>query len=61
VAEVPHLWLVNPEEKMLFVQRWSLAGYTTVLAASSGQTVRAEPFEEIEIQVGVLFGEHDDD
>lgn len=60
-AEVPHVWLVNPEEKMLLVQRWSPAGYTTVLAASSGQTVRAEPFEEIEIRVGVLFGEPDDD
>lgn len=60
-AEVPHLWLLNPEEKMLLVQRWSPAGYTTVLAASSGQTVRAEPFELIEIRASVLFGEEEDD
>jgi Uma2 family endonuclease len=60
-AEVPHFWLVNPEEKMLFVQRWSPAGYTTILSASSGQTVRAEPFEAIELRVGVLFGELEDD
>lgn len=60
-AEVPHVWLVNPEEKMLLVQRWSPSGYTTILAASSGQTVRAEPFEEIEIRVGMLFGEQEDD
>ena len=59
-AEVPHLWLLNPEEKMLLVQRWSPAGYTTILAASSGQTVRAEPFELIELRVSVLFGEEED-
>jgi len=59
-AEVPHLWLLNPEEKMLLVQRWSPAGYITVLAASSGQTVRAEPFDLIELRVGVLFGDEDD-
>lgn len=61
-AEVAHLWLVNPEEEMLHVQRWSPGGYTTVLAASSDQTVWAEPFEAIEFRVGVLFGnEYDDD
>jgi Uma2 family endonuclease len=60
-AEVPHFWLLNPEEKMLLVQRWSAAGYTTILAASSGQTVRAEPFEAIELRVGVLFGDEEDD
>ncbi len=59
-AEVPHIWLLNPEEKMLLVQRWSPAGYTTILAASSGQTVRAEPFELIELRVSVLFGEEED-
>ncbi len=59
-AEVPHIWLLNPEEKMLLVQRWSPAGYTTILAASSGQTVRAEPFELLEIRVSVLFGDEED-
>jgi Uma2 family endonuclease len=58
-AEVPHVWLVNPEERVLLVQRWSPAGYTTVLAASPGTTVRAEPFDAIEIRVGALFGEDD--
>jgi hypothetical protein len=46
---------------MLLVQRWSPAGYTTVLAASSSQTVRAEPFDLIEIRVGALFGEEDEE
>ena len=60
-SQVSHFWLLNPEEKMLLVQRWSPAGYTTILAATSGQTVRAEPFEAIELRVGVLFGDEEDD
>lgn len=41
----------------LTVLRWSDAGYITVLAAERGETVRAEPFEAIEISVGTLFGD----
>lgn len=39
------------------MQRWSPDGYTTILAASSGQIVRAEPFELVELHVSALFGE----
>jgi Uma2 family endonuclease len=59
-AEVPHYWIVKPEEKLLVIHRWSAAGYTIVLSATSGQSIRAEPFDAIEIKVGVLFGEDDD-
>jgi hypothetical protein len=45
---------------MLLVQRWSPAGYITILAASSGQIVRAEPFELIELRVSALLGEEED-
>jgi Uma2 family endonuclease len=55
-AGVPHYWIVKPEEALLIVHRWSEAGYTIVLTATSGQVVRAEPFEAIELRVGVLFG-----
>jgi len=58
-AEVPHYWIVKPEEAVLVVHRWSEAGYTIVLTASTGQTVRAEPFEAIELRVGRLFGAED--
>jgi hypothetical protein len=54
---VPHYWIVHPEQRMLLVQRWHADGYVTVLRATSGQTVRAEPFDAIEIDVGELFGE----
>ncbi|HWO21459.1 MAG TPA: Uma2 family endonuclease [Kofleriaceae bacterium] len=60
-AEVPHYWIVDPVEQILLVHRWSVDGYTVVLRAAAGDTVRAEPFDAIELRVGVLFGEEDDD
>jgi Uma2 family endonuclease len=54
---VPHYWLVDPTEATLMVLRWSEAGYVTVLSAERGETVRAEPFADIEIAVGTLFGD----
>jgi Uma2 family endonuclease len=54
---VPHYWIADPREGTLTVLRWSEAGYTTVLAAERGETVRAEPFDSIEIEVGTLFGD----
>jgi Uma2 family endonuclease len=60
-AEVPHYWLLDPEKKVLLVHRWSRDGYTVVQRATSGETVRAEPFDAIELRVGELFGDEDDD
>jgi hypothetical protein len=37
--------------------RWSADGYVTVLRAESHETVRPEPFQAIELHVGVLFGD----
>lgn len=54
---VPHYWLVDPREATLTVMRWSAEGYITVLAAARGETVRAEPFDAIDIEVGTLFGD----
>ncbi len=59
-AEVPHYWVIDPEEKILLVHRWSRDGYIVVQRAATGETVRAEPFEAIELQVGELFGDDDD-
>lgn len=60
-AEVPHYWILHPEEKLLLVHRWSPDGYTVVQRATAGETTRAEPFEAIELRVGVLFGDDEDD
>jgi Uma2 family endonuclease len=56
-SRVPHYWLVDPRDATLTVMRWSEAGFTTVLRAERGETVRPEPFEEIELAVGTLFGD----
>jgi Uma2 family endonuclease len=60
-AEVPHYWILDPEEKLLLVHRWSPEGYTVVQRVAAGETVRPEPFDAIELRVGVLFGDDEDD
>jgi Uma2 family endonuclease len=60
-AEVPYYWLLDPEEKILLVQRWTPAGYVVILRATSGDVVRAEPFEELELAVAELFGDEADE
>lgn len=60
-AEVPHYWIVDPEEKTLEVHRWERAGYTCILTATSGDVIRAEPFDAVELRAAVLFGDEDDD
>jgi Uma2 family endonuclease len=54
---IQHYWIVDPQQASRTVMRWSDAGYINVLVAERGETVRAEPFAEIEIDVGTLFGE----
>ena len=58
---VAHYWLVDPVEETLSVQRWHPDGYLEVLVADREARVRAEPFDAIELRVGVLFGDDDDD
>jgi hypothetical protein len=43
------------------VYRWYSDGDVEVLIAERDEVVRAEPFDAIELRVGVLFGEDDDD
>lgn len=57
---VPHYWILDPAEGTLLVYRWAEDGYTEVLAAERGETVHAEPFDAIDIPVGVFFGDDDD-
>jgi Uma2 family endonuclease len=59
-AEVPHDWILDPVERILLVHRWSADGYIVVQRASAEETVRAEPFDAIELKVGVLLGDDDD-
>ncbi len=56
-ARIPHYWLADPRDATLTVLRWTDAGYTAVLASQRGEKVRAEPFDEVELEVGTLFGD----
>jgi Uma2 family endonuclease len=60
-SEVPYYWLLKPEEKVLVVHRLDPPDYVVALTATSGQTVRAEPFDAVELGVGILFGDEEDE
>lgn len=53
---VPHYWIADPQLLTLRVFRWTPDGYLVALTAQAGDRVRVEPFEAIELEVGVLFG-----
>jgi Uma2 family endonuclease len=52
---VPHYWIIDPEQRTLTVMRWTADGYLTVLTAEQSEVVRAEPFDAIELDLGLLF------
>lgn len=53
---VEHYWIVDPANRVLTVLRRGKTEYLHVLAAGPSETVRAEPFDAIEIYVGQFFG-----
>jgi Uma2 family endonuclease len=59
-AEVPHYWVVDPVAETLTVYRRTADGFLSALAAERSERARAEPFGEIELAVGVLFGDDDE-
>ena len=54
--EVPHYWLLDPERLTLTVLRWTPEGYLEALAAAAPETIRAEPFEAIELSLAEVLG-----
>lgn len=58
---VGHYWLLDPTDETLTVYRWHTDGYVELLVAERQETVRAEPFDAIELRVAVLFGDDDDE
>ena len=59
--QVPHYWILDPQEGTLAVYRWHNDGYLEVLTAERGQRVRAEPFDAVELAVGSLLGDDPED
>lgn len=59
-AGIPHYWVLDPAARVLLVYRHTPDGYLHILGATEGQTVRAEPFDGLPLDVGNLFTEPDD-
>jgi Uma2 family endonuclease len=59
--QVGHYWIADPGEETLAVYRWHPDGYLEVLVGERGQRVRAEPFDALTIEIGVLFGAEDEE
>lgn len=60
-AGVPHYWLIDPRDRTLTVLRQTESGYLTVLVATEAETVRAEPFETVDLDLRTIFGDVDDE
>jgi Uma2 family endonuclease len=58
--QVPHYWILDPDEGTLTVYRWTPDAYLEILIAERGEEVRPEPFEAIALRVGALFGDDDE-
>ena len=56
-AGVAHAWLVNPVERTLEVLRLRDGAWTIVAVCSDSDTVRVEPFEAIELELGRLWAD----
>lgn len=54
---VGHYWIIDVEHRVLTVYRWHPEGYLRLIAAEPGQRARLEPFEAVEFEVAVLFGD----
>ena len=59
-AGVPHYWLINHEEKLGEVFRNTAEGFVVVKTFGTGEIIRAEPFDALELRTAVLFGDEDD-
>jgi Uma2 family endonuclease len=56
-AGVPHYWILDQVGRSLTVYRHRPEGYLVALVAEASESVRAEPFEAVELVVGQLLGD----
>ena len=55
--DVPNAWLVNPVQRTLEVLRLTSEGWLTLAVHHDDQRVRAEPFDAVELDLGVLWAD----
>ena len=56
-ARVAHYWVLDPLDSTLTVYRSEEGGYFVAQRAERGEKLRPEPFDALELEVGVLFGD----
>jgi Uma2 family endonuclease len=56
-AGIPHYWIVDPDHETVTIYRWNREGYLVAASAGRGERIRAEPFDAIELETDLLFGE----
>ena len=54
---VPHAWLLNPSTRTLEVMRLQDGHWVLMATASGDDSVRVQPFEAIELELGALWPE----
>lgn len=59
-AGVPDYWVIDHDEKILFMYQHGPAGYV-VTTVGTGAVIRARPFDAVELRTAVLFGDEDDE
>lgn len=59
-AGVPHVWLIDPLGFSLEVYRRVEEGYLLVLTTQGRATLRIPPFDAVEIELGLLWGDRYD-
>jgi Uma2 family endonuclease len=62
---VPHYWIFDPEGRALIAYALEAGAYCSVFTAAgvaeTRRRARIPPFEAVEIELGVLFGDEPDD
>ena len=61
LATTGALYEETGDVEILTVHRWTDEAYLMVLAAERGERIRAEPFEALAWDIGVLFGDDPED
>jgi Uma2 family endonuclease len=54
---VPHVWLLDPLARTLEVLRLEKGRWTILATHAGAEVARAEPFEAVELELSILWGE----
>lgn len=57
-CQLPHYWLLDPEEETLAIYRWTAEGYLLAQTSEGREPIKPEPFDGVELTVhGLIEGD----